>query len=125
MDQDKKIEKQFEAYKNLAKENKRMDVAALMVDALWSENKNSVSPRLKKWAYLISVIAPPFGLLFALKFYFDDKADAKIVANICVILTIITFVFYLILFNMLLSGSGASLDQIRQIKPEDIRELYQ
>lgn len=125
MDQEKKLEEQLQEYKELAKEDKNVDVASLMINALQNQDKKLVSRRQKKWAYIISVAAPPFGLLFALKFYFGDENDGKRVANICVILTVVSGIFFLIMFKMLLSGIGGNLDQIQQIKPQDIQQLLQ
>ncbi|MCL5667381.1 MAG: hypothetical protein M1383_06450 [Patescibacteria group bacterium] len=125
MNPDQKIEKQFEEFQRVAKENKNVDVAALMISALSSQNKNLVSSRQKRWAYLVSIGLPPFGLLFALKFYLSDQEDASNVANVCVALTIVSVFFVWLMGKLLFSGSGASLDQLQQIKPQDIQQLVQ
>ncbi len=125
MDPDKKLEEKFSAYQALAKEDKNIDLSSLMLSAIKDQNKNLVSSKQKKWAYLVSVGLPPFGLLFALKFYFGEEEDAKSVANVCVILTVVSVLFLYFMGKTLLSGSGASLEQIQQIKPQDIKQLYQ
>jgi hypothetical protein len=126
MDQDKKLEQTFKEYQDVAKENPNVDMAALMINSLQNQNQNLVSSKAKHWAYIISIGLPPFGLLFAAKYYFlDNRDDAKSVGNICVILTLISVAAFYLLGKMLFSSSGTSIEQIQQIKPSDIQQLYQ
>ena len=122
---EKKLEKEFEVYKELATQDKKIDVAALMINALQKHETNLTPDRQKRWAYLISLAFPPFGLLFAIKFYFSDKDDAKHVALLCVVLTCVSILLLVIFTKVLFSGTGASLEQIQQIKPDDIRSLLE
>ena len=122
---DKKLENQINEFASLAKENKNIDVSALMINALQNQNKNLVSGKAKKWAYLISISLPPFGFLFALKYYLSSEEDAKDVANICVVLTVLSVLSFWIIGKIMLSSSGTSVQQIEQIKPKDIQQLYQ
>ena len=123
MDSEKEIEKKIEEYQELAKKNKDIDVASLVMSDLQNRNTNTVSAGLKRWAYLISIFFPPLGLLFALKFYFDTKDDAKRVAAICVILTVAAVLLTWAIMKMIFSGSGVDLEEIQQINPQDIRDL--
>ncbi len=125
MDSDKKLETQINEYQALAKENPNVDVGLLMVNALQNQKQNSVSAKAKRWAYLISIGVPPIGLLFALRYYMADEDDAKQVAWMCVILTVLSIAVFFIFGKLLLSGSGTSLQQIQQIKPADVKQLYQ
>ena len=125
MADDKRFAKQIDEFAQLAKTDKNVDVAALMLNALQNQNKNLVSSKAKKWAYLISISIPPFGFLFALKHYFGDEDDAKQVANICVVLTIISVLAYWLVGKMVFSGSGTSIKQIEQIKPSDALQILQ
>lgn len=125
MNTDKDLEKKIELYQSAAKNNPNVDVGMLMLNALQNEGKNKVSSKLKKWAYLISIGAPPFGLLFALKFFFDDEDDARDVAWICVTLTAVSLLLFVVGAKLLFSGSGTSLQQIQQITPQQIQELGQ
>ena len=122
---DKKLEQQINEYAELAKENKKIDVASLMLSALKNESKNLVPVKTKRWAYLVSLGVPPFGLLFALKFYFSEEDDARQVANICILLTAVSVLLFWLMAKAAFSGSGASINQIEQIKPADIYELSQ
>ena len=125
MDPDKRLESQINEYQALGKENPNVDVGMLMMNALQNQKQNLVSPKAKKWAYLISVGVPPFGLLFALRYYMGDEDDAKTVAWVCIILTIISVLMFWLGGKLLLSGSGTSMEQIQKIKPSDIMQLTQ
>ena len=124
MNKDEKLAEQINTYAQLAQENKNIDAAVLMMNAVQNQNRNMVSARAKKWAYLISIGAPPFGLLFALKYYFSSEDDARTVAYICVILTVVSLLGLWLFGKLFFSGSGSSLEQIQQIKPEDLQGLY-
>lgn len=125
MDKEKGLEKKLEEFQEYARENKKVDLATLAINALESQTKNLVSSKQKKWAYLVSVGLPPFGLLFALKFYFYDpnKDDAKRVALICVILTGASLILFLLVSQLLFSSAGLNMNQIQQINPKDIQDL--
>lgn len=125
MDPDKNLEKQIGEYQAVAKENPNVDIGLLMMSALQNQKQNSVSAKAKRWAYLISIGVPPFGFLFALKYFWGDEDDARAVAWTCVVLTVIAVALFWIGGKLLLSGSGTSVQQIEQIKPADIKQLYQ
>jgi Na+-driven multidrug efflux pump len=96
-----------------------------MLNALQNEDKNKVSSKMKRWAYLVSLGAPPFGLLFALKLFFSDEDDARDVAWMCVTLTAVSVLLFAVGLKLIMSGSGTSLDQIQKITPQQIQELGQ
>jgi hypothetical protein len=125
MDSDDKLAKKVELYSSVAKENPDVNIGALMINALQTQSQNMVSAKTKRWAYLISIGVPPFGLLFALKYFFDDQDDAQSVAWTCVVLTIIACIIYYISYKLFFSTAGVTPQQIEQIKPSDIRQLYQ
>lgn len=126
MDADEQLAKQVQEYQSLAQENPNINVGMLMMNALSSQKQNLVSIKSKRWAYTISLGAPPFGFLFALKYYaFSDEDDAKQVAWTCIILTVVSVLMFWLASKLLLSGSGTSLQQIQQIKPSDIQQLGQ
>lgn len=122
---EEKLEKELEQYRELAKEDKKVDVASLMINALQQHRSNLLEPKQKRWAYLISLVVPPVGLFFAVKFYFSGKDDGKEAGLMCVVLTAVSILLLVVFTSALLSGSGANVDQIKQIKPSDIQELYQ
>jgi len=107
----------------VAKGNKGVDMTALMINALENQHKNQISPRQKKWAYLVSIGLPPFGLIFALVFYFGGKDDGKRQALICLILTIVAGVAGYFILQSMLSSAGTSVNQIQQLNPDDLQKL--
>ncbi len=125
MNLEKKLEAELKHYRELGQKNPQVDAQMLMMNALQNRRSNLISPQSKKWAYLVSVGLPPFGLLFALRYYFGNEDDAKQVAFVCTLLTVISVVGIWLLGKVLFSGSGVSLDQIQQINPNDLRQLTQ
>jgi hypothetical protein len=126
MEVEKKIEKQLEIYDELAKNDKKIDIGALMLDALSNQERSMVSSREKKWAYLVSIGLPPLGFLFALKLYFTNKDDSRHVANICVVLTIISLLVAWFFGKMMFSSANITdnqINQIKELKPTDIEQL--
>lgn len=119
---DQKLEELVNEYAELAKDDK-IDTSALLINALEQEDSNKISHSTKRWAYLISIGAPPLGLLFAVWFYFGDKSDGKSTAMACLILTAISSVIGFILIKSMLSGSGVTTQQLQQIKPKDVYDL--
>ena len=125
MDTEKKLETQIEEINQLGAEDKNVDTAALMMNALANQRQDFVDPKQKRRAYLVSILLPPFGLLYALKFYFDARQDARKVALTCVVLTALIIFFTSLLVQALFAGTGADLQQIEQINPADIQQLLQ
>jgi hypothetical protein len=122
---DDELTKQVKAYSELAKENPEVDMQLLMSSALESANASLSNRKSYHWPYVISIGAAPLGLIFVIKYYFsDDEADRR-AAKICLILTVIGLVFFLVVGKLLLSGSGVSLDQIQTITPKDVQGLTQ
>jgi hypothetical protein len=126
MSREEDLAKKLEYYKELAKNDKNIDVAALMVNELQSLQNEELylSHSAKRWGYTISLIAPPFGLIFVLKFWFSDKQDGRRAALICLALTAFSLAATTWFFNAIISSSGLNLDQLQQIKPSDFEGLY-
>ncbi len=120
---DQKLEEIVQEYSDLAKENKNIDVASLMVNALQQQDKNRLNQSWKRWAYVLSLTFPPIGLIFGFYYFTKTENDAKTAGTVCIVLTAVSIISTVILFNVILSGSGTSLEQIQQIKPEQIYEL--
>ena len=118
------LEKKIQTYAEIAKENPNVDASLLMMSALKQEDAQMVG-KSHKLAYWISGGFPPFGLLFALKYYLSGDEEEKHAANMCVILTVISVVGFLIFSKIMFSATGANVQQIQQIKPSDIYQLGQ
>ena len=125
MSDEKELEKKFQEYQQMAKADKTVDAATLMMQEMEAQAAHRLSGKQKKWGYLISIALPPFGLLFALKFYFSGKSDGKRAALICVILTAAVLLFLWLIISLHISSSGVNMNQIQQINPQDIRDLLQ
>ncbi len=121
----KNLGEEIKDYQEVAKTNKNVDLAALMINALQKQDQHMVSDKQKHWAYLVSLGLPPLGLLFAVRFFFGSEDDAKTVAWICVGLTAFSVALFLISLKVFFSSTGASLQQIQQININDIRQLSQ
>jgi dipeptide/tripeptide permease len=122
---EKDLEKNIETYRELGKENPNVDVSMLMVSALQNESGNKASSKSYRMAYLISLGLPLFGLIYAIKYYFSDDESDKQAAKICLLLTIVSVIVIYIFGKLIFSGSNTSLQQIEQIKPQDIQQLGQ
>ncbi|HEX3095585.1 MAG TPA: hypothetical protein VHQ20_00515 [Patescibacteria group bacterium] len=121
---DEKLESLVNEYAELAKD-KNIDAAALLGNALLQDQENKTSTKVKRWAYLISISVPPSGILIGLYFYFSDKSDGKQTAYVCIGVTLFSLLLSYFIFKAVISGSGASVQQIEQIKPSDIYQLSQ
>lgn len=127
MANDQDLIKEIQQYSEVAKENKKVDVAALMLNALErQQNSEKLTSGQRHWAYTISVGLPPLGLLFAAKFYFFDKekSDAKQTALICLILTLFSVVLFYFTMQVLFSTAGVSPAQLKSV-PGQLQQLYQ
>lgn len=101
MSTEKELSKTVGLYEEAAKDNPNVDIASLMINALANQKQNLVPQSSKKWAYLISVALPPFGILIAIKYYFfNNKDDSKTVAYTCLLLTVFTLAMVLITFTI-------------------------
>ena len=125
MADEKEILRKLSEYEELAKENPKVDVAALMSSALMAPT-NTVRPGWKRFSYFISITAPPLGLIPAVFYFFGGKSDGKRTAINCIILTLISALGSWFLLKSLISNvPSEQLDQIQQIKPDEIRSLLQ
>ncbi|HTL39791.1 MAG TPA: hypothetical protein VL306_03190 [Methylomirabilota bacterium] len=126
MDNEEKISQELQTLQQLAQQDKKIDVASLLLDALQKQQQNLLSDKEKRWGYLISIGVPPFGLLFALKFYFSGKEDGKQAAYLCIALTVFSIVLFWFFVKVIFSSSGTSVDQIyNNTNINDIKSLYQ
>ncbi len=122
---ERKLEDQVSEIAQLAKENKNVDVAALMANVLQNHQSNLVPTNQKRLAFAIALGAPPFGLIFAIKFYFSDYDDGHHAAYMCIILTVVSLVLISLFTKSLFSTAHVTPQQIEQIKPSDILQLSQ
>ncbi len=117
-----KLAKELETYRQLAKNDKKIDVASLAISAMLQQESNVLTLKEKRWAYLISIGVPPFGLFFAFKFYCSVKDDGEQAAWICALLTAVSLLSFVLIGKILLSSSGTN---VNQITPSLIPQLQQ
>lgn len=94
------------------------------VESFFSD-KNKIDKKWKRWAYFFSFAFPPFGLIPAVRYFFGKEDDAKEAAWWCLGLTVASVVLFLIFFQLMVASTGNSLEQIQQIKPEEIQQLLE
>jgi hypothetical protein len=122
---EEELAKQLKHLQELSKENKEIDIAHLSLQALQSYEKNFIPVKEKRMAYAVSILLPPFGIIYAIKFYFSDsdKEDHLEAAFLCVILTFVSIIMTAFLLKAMLSSSPG-VGQIQQLTPESIQGLY-
>ncbi len=122
---DKKLESKLEQYREIAKQTGgKVDVTALMLDALEKSQTNLTSSRQKHWAYLVSLGLPPLGLIFSLAFWFNGKDDGKRQAIICAVLTAISIALVWLTIQYMFSSAGVNYNQLQQA-PAQMQQLLQ
>lgn len=122
---DQDLQKKLDMYKAMAAADPNIDVSKLMADALEADQENNLTSKEKIRAYMISLILPPFGLIYAIKFYFSGKSDGKKAALFCALLTIFTIFISTVLLNAILSAGNTNVQQLQQINPNQIQGLFQ
>lgn len=124
MDTEEQVSQQFEEYQKLAEEHKEIDVASLMMNALEQTRREGVDRRKKRWAYFVSVAAPPLGLFFAAYYAWSGKPDGKRVAVNCVILTVASLFLAWAIAQMFFASLGPDVtSQLQSINADDIQRL--
>ncbi len=105
---EEKLAKELEVYRSLSEQDKSVDVAALALAAIQSHQANLLSDKEKRWAYLISLVVPPLGLIFAIKFYFSGRDDGRQAAWFIMALTAVAILLAILFVKVLSGGMGAS-----------------
>ena len=107
----------------LAKENPEIDATALISNLLTKSQEEFLPAKQKTRAYLISLLLPPFGLSYVVRFFWRSEKDAKQTAWTCLALTVFTFLVTWWLASSVFSSP--ELNGLQNIKPQDIYELTQ
>ncbi|MBX4204670.1 MAG: hypothetical protein KW788_00600 [Candidatus Doudnabacteria bacterium] len=118
------LAKQIKQYKDLHSANKEIDVASLAMAALSGANDQMLTSKEKRWGYMVSLAVPPFGLLYAVKFFTSGKSDGKTAAYVCLGLTVASIALLLLTTNLMFSSTGLTVDQLKQA-PGQYQELVQ
>jgi hypothetical protein len=127
MDKEKGMAETLKQYQEASKNQADVDMASLAIKLLEQQHSTKSTPQSQKiWGYLISLFLPPFGLIFAVRFYFmSDKDDAKKTALICLVLTALSIFITSLLIQFVFSSSGISPAQIQSLDPNEIEYILQ
>lgn len=126
MNEEQKLEQKVAACAALAKENKDVDIAALLSSIMEQERLDRVDVKQRRRAYLISALVPPFGFVYAVRYYFSGKGDGKRVAAMCAVLTTLGLaVGWLIGGAVFGNTPTGSLEQMQTMNLEDVRSLIE
>lgn len=126
MGTEEEAQKKIQQYADLAKGNKDIDVATLMISALEQERREEIAAKKKRRVYLISITLPPLGLLIAAWYFFSDKPDGKRVALNCVILTAIAGLLFWGISALVSSSLGPNTDaQLKKVENINARQMQQ
>ena len=125
---EKDLTKQIELYRELQEKNKGVDVNALIINSL-EQKESKVGVKEKSHAYMVSLLLPPFGLIYVVKFlFFSDKDDAKMVAVVSLLLNVLGAMVFIVGLKAFLSSSGVTNDQLQQLeklRAQDVIQLGQ
>jgi len=122
---EEELSKKISDYQQLARQNPNVDVNMLMMNALQTTADKQKNAKSHRWGYVISLSAPPFGLIFAAKYFMSDDEDDKQAAKICVLLTAVAIILLLAFGKVLFSSAGVSTQQLQQLNPKDIQQEIQ
>lgn len=119
------VEARMREYADGAKTNAGTDKATLAIAAIESiQSESRVSPKKKKWLYLLSLVFPPVGFVFAAWYFFSKKIDGKQVALACAIITIASVILAWLAFMMVFASiPQETLRQMQTIGPNDLKEI--
>jgi|SRR3989344_5825446 len=123
MNQEEKINQDLERIRQASAENKSIDVAALALNTLSNRQSNLLPAGLRRLSYFISLAFPPFGLGFAVWFLIRREDDAKKTAIICAVLTIVSILLTILIFNTLFKASGLTPGQVKNIDLQEYQDL--
>ncbi len=119
-----KLEEQFKQLQELAKKDKSIDVAGLMVKALETHNDNFIPIKEKRWAYIVSIAVPLAGFYYVIKYFTSDKEDGLQNAMICTILSCFCLIITWIVSGTLSAGLSGGVPG-QTASPQEVLDLIQ
>ncbi len=121
-----KLEEQVKTYVELAKKDKKIDIASLMMTAMDDAKHNHLPVKEKRWAFIISLSIPFIGFYYAFKYFNSNADDANETALACGILACVCLIsFWMVQGTLGSSLSGGQLQGVQDLKPSDVYELTQ
>ncbi len=123
MTNEEQITEEIKRIEELKKTDKNIDVKAL-VENTFARHATDTPTSGKTRAYLVSLLFPPMGLYYFVKFIVRDGADAKKTAWMSLVLTIIASVLTWWLLSASFS-TNSTIKDIENINLKQIQELTQ
>jgi len=121
-DREEQIAKQIAEIQRLAATNKNIDATALIQQLLSSTKQPELPPKDRTRAYMVSLLLPPFGLYYVVKFFMIGDPGARRAAWTCLILTVISVGLTAWLGAVMLSQS-ANVGGLQGVSPQDLNDL--
>lgn len=126
MDAEKKVTEQIEEYRKLGEQNKNIDTASLMINALAAAQSEEIAAKKKRRVYTLSVVLPPIGLIFASYYGLKGEPGGKQVAINCVILTAIAlFLAWGISQLLFASVTTQQSGELQNLNVAELRKMLQ
>lgn len=120
---EERLNAKLEKIREIARESPGIDEKRLLEDLLLQDKDDYLPASLKTRAYIVSLLFFPFGLYYAVKFFFRAELDARKAAYICLGITVIVFIIGLVAARAVFS-SVPELDQLSPNQINDLIELY-
>lgn len=121
---EEKIAAEIAEIQKLARENKEIDANALIANVMarYQNNSGQMPAGQKMRAYLVSLLLPPFGMYYVVKFLMQDDEAAKRVAWICLAITVGSVLATWWMAQTIFSSLGG---QLQSVSPSQLQELVQ
>src|SRR5262245_60774363 len=121
---EERLAAEIEQIQKLSKADKNINAEVLINAAFAKAHQEEAGvPHLKR-AYAVSLLAPPFGLYYAFKFFLRPEPAYRRQVWICFRLTIVSIAFMWILAKLLFVAAPG-LNDLQNINPQDIQSLIQ
>ncbi len=121
MNNEDELAAQIQKIQDLKKENKDIDTSILVSNLLAQNREESVPSGQKTRAYLVSLLFPPFGLYYFVKFIIQDSREAKRLAWTSLALTVIA----ILALWWMTSAIFSSVPQLEQVQNIDLKQLQE
>lgn len=121
-DREEQITKRIEEIQRLAATDKNIDAPALIESLLSQAKEPGLSVKEKTRAYMVSLLLPPFGLYYVVKFFIRGEQSARRAAWTCIILTVLSLGITAWLGYAVLSQTP-NLGELQGVSPQNLQDL--
>ena len=120
-DREQDLSEKIEQIRKVAKANPGVDEAALASALLQEHSKGGLPGKEVARAYVVSLLAPPFGLYYVFKYWLRSESDARKTAIVCLIMTTVSLAVLWFLGSVIFSSP--QIQSIQNLNPQDVRQL--